>query len=121
MRATVGCLTKIGVTFAPANGRQYYKVLEQFEPISRNFMYIAENGAFVIKDGEVIVRDCLSGAVALDVIKRTRKLPSVYPILCCEDCAYIAKVKTSLLGPIDSTWLGQLLPIWCINRCFSWL
>ena len=72
LRATVERLNKIGVTFAPASGRQYYKVLEQFEPISRNFMYIAENGAFVIKDGEVIVRDCLSGAVALDVKKRTR-------------------------------------------------
>ena len=103
LRATVERLNKIGVTFAPASGRQYYKVLEQFEPISRNFMYIAENGAFVIKDGEVIVRDCLSGAVALDVIKRTRKLPSVYPILCCEDCAYME----SSVGGYKPVEVGQ--------------
>ena len=112
LRATVERLNKIGVTFAPASGRQYYKVLEQFEPISRNFMYIAENGAFVIKDGEVIVRDCLSGAVALDVIKRTRKLPSVYPILCCEDCAYMEVLSAviSLLRSVSILGDWNLCP-----------
>lgn len=81
LRATVERLNKIGVTFAPASGRQYYKVLEQFEPISRNFRYIAENGAFVIKDGEVIVRDCLSGAVALDGYKKNEKIAECLPQL----------------------------------------
>ena len=60
LRATVERLNKIGVTFAPASGRQYYKVLEQFEPISKKFYVYSRKRAFVM-DGEVIVRDCLSG------------------------------------------------------------
>ncbi len=89
LKSTVDKLNRKGVIFAPASGRQYYKVLEQFERISPNFMYIAENGAYVIKDGRVIVRDCLDAGTASDVIKRTRRLTGVYPILCCEDCAYM--------------------------------
>lgn len=91
LRYTIKKLRELGVIFAPASGRQYYKVLEQFEPISRDFMYIAENGAYVVKDSGVIVRDCLDAESAADVIKRARKLPGVYPILCCEDCAYMEK------------------------------
>ena len=77
LRATVERLNKIGVTFAPASGRQYYKVLEQFEPISRNFMYIAENGAFVIKDGEVIVRDF--GSRCFGCYKKNEKIAECLP------------------------------------------
>ena len=78
LRATVERLNKIGVTFAPASGRQYYKVLEQFEPISRNFMYIAENGAFVIKDGEVIVRLSF-GSRCFGCYKKNEKIAECLP------------------------------------------
>ena len=39
----------------------------------------------------------------MDVIKRTRKLPSVYPILCCEDCAYME----SSVGGYKPVEVGQ--------------
>ena len=91
LKKTVDRLHQKGVVFAPASGRQYYKVREQFEPISMNFMYIAENGAYVVKDGRVIVRDCLDSETAKDVIKRARRMPGVYVVLCCEDCAYVER------------------------------
>ncbi len=89
LKHTVGKLNRQGVVFAPASGRQYFTLTEQLEPVSRNFMYIAENGAYVVMDGKVIVRDCMSSETAIDVIKRSRRMPGVYPILCCEDCAYV--------------------------------
>ncbi len=89
LKQTVERLNQIGVVFAPASGRQYYKVLEQFEPICPGLMYIAENGAYVVKDGKVLVCDCLSGKTAAGIIQKSRELSNVYTILCCEDCAYI--------------------------------
>lgn len=91
LKRIIDKLNEMGVVFAPASGRQYYKVLEQFEPISRNFMYIAENGAYVVKDGKVIVRDCIDADTARDVIRRARRMPGVYPVLCCDDSAYIER------------------------------
>ncbi len=91
LKTTVDRLNRRGVVFAPASGRQYFKVREQFEPISMNFMYIAENGAYVVMDGRVIVRDCLDSGTARDVIKRARRMPGVYPVLCCEDSAYVER------------------------------
>ena len=40
-------LKKIGVRFAPASGRQYYNLYEQFGEIADELMYISENGGMV--------------------------------------------------------------------------
>ena len=43
----VRTLKKIGVRFAPASGRQYYNLYEQFDEIADELMYISENGGMV--------------------------------------------------------------------------
>ena len=43
----VRTLKKIGVRFAPASGRQYYNLYEQFGEIADELMYISENGGMV--------------------------------------------------------------------------
>ena len=42
----VRTLKKIGVRFAPASGRQYYNLYEQFGEIADELMYISENGGY---------------------------------------------------------------------------
>jgi len=81
-------LSEKGVIFAVASGRQYYTVLEQFEPLGRDFMYMVENGALVVDKGEIKACDCLEPEVCADIIRRVRDIPTASLILCCTDGAY---------------------------------
>ena len=45
-------LTDQGIYFAIASGRQYGSIRRMFERADRNLLFIAENGAHIVKDGE---------------------------------------------------------------------
>ncbi len=45
-------LTDRGIYFAIASGRQYGSIRRMFERAQRNLLFIAENGAHIIKDGQ---------------------------------------------------------------------
>ena len=50
----VRTLKKIGVRFAPASGRQYYNLYEQFGEIADELMNISENGGMVCDGREIV-------------------------------------------------------------------
>lgn len=80
-------LNEKGIIFAPASGRQYYNLLKQFEPFG-DFMYIAENGSMVVKNGKSVIFDGLDSAEAAAAIELARRIPTASAILCAEDCAF---------------------------------
>ncbi len=47
----IDALHERGVVFCPASGRQYYNLLERFEPIADEVVFIAENGTYVVRGG----------------------------------------------------------------------
>lgn len=81
-------LSQSGIIFAPASGRQYYTVEEQFKALGRELMYIVENGAMIIDKGKVVSCECLEPETAKDIIVRVRSIPTASAILCCTDGAY---------------------------------
>lgn len=81
-------LDERGIIFAPASGRQYYNLLKRFEPFGRNFMYIAENGSMVVKNGKSVIFDGLDRDDAVEAIELARHMPTASAILCGEDCAF---------------------------------
>lgn len=81
-------LKDMGIIFAISSGRQYYTVEKQFMPLGRDLMYIVENGAMVVKSGEIVSCDCLDPHTAIDIIRRTRNIKTASTILCCSDGAY---------------------------------
>lgn len=85
-------LNDMGIVFAPASGRQYYSLKCQFEELDLDFIYIAENGAIVVEDGEIVSMDCLDGDVAKDIISKVRNISTASIILCCEDYSYSEKI-----------------------------
>lgn len=58
-----------GIIFAPASGRQYNSLLELFEPVKDNLMYIAENGALVMYKNEVLFKKPMERELALEIIE----------------------------------------------------
>lgn len=49
----VRALHERGVRFAPASGRQFYTLYEQFGEIADELMYISENGAMICDGAEL--------------------------------------------------------------------
>ena len=47
-------LTDLGIYFMVASGRQYGSIRRMFERAERELLYIAENGAHIIMNGETV-------------------------------------------------------------------
>lgn len=82
-----------GILFCPASGRQYFKLLEQFQQAGEGLIFIAENGTFVMQNGEELRSDCLSPTVAQELIRTARRLNATGArsgaVLCGKRSAYI--------------------------------
>ena len=79
------------IIFAAASGRQYYNLLNRFEKINDDIMFIAENGTFVVYKGKEILVNSLDKDVAKELIKIGRTVDNAYVILCGKKSAYIEK------------------------------
>ena len=59
-----------GITFCPASGRQYYNLVQEFEGVADELVFIAENGTYVVAQGREISSDCLALDVAQQVVRQ---------------------------------------------------
>jgi hypothetical protein len=80
-----------GITFCPASGRQYYNLVQQFEDVADELIFVAENGTYVVARGTEISSDCLALDVAQQVVSRVRGIPEAGAVLCGKHSAYIER------------------------------
>jgi Cof subfamily protein (haloacid dehalogenase superfamily) len=80
-----------GITFCPASGRQYYNLLQEFEGVANELVFIAENGTYVVAHGREITSDCLALDVAQQVVSRVRGIPEAGAVLCGKRSAYVER------------------------------
>ena len=80
-----------GITFCPASGRQYYNLVQEFEGVADELVFIAENGTYVVAHGQEITSDCLALDVAQQVVSRVRGIPEAGAVLCGKRSAYIER------------------------------
>ena len=71
---------KIGVRFAPASGRQYYNLYEQFGEIADELMYISENGGMVCDGREIVSFEAMPQQLVCAAVELARGLPNVHAI-----------------------------------------
>jgi Cof subfamily protein (haloacid dehalogenase superfamily) len=94
-----------GIVFCPASGRQYYNLLERFEPIADEVVFIAENGTYVVRGGQELSSDCLDRQVARELIDVARDLNArgadVGAVLCGKTSAYIERTDQPFLAEVD--------------------
>jgi Cof subfamily protein (haloacid dehalogenase superfamily) len=67
-------LRERGIAFAPASGRQYATLRRLFDRAASDLVFIAENGAFVVRGDEEISSSPLDRAFTASVIDRVRAL-----------------------------------------------
>ena len=74
-----------GVRFAPASGRQYYTLYEQFGAIADELIYISENGAMVCDGSEIVSFEAMPAEEVCRAVETVRQLPGVYTVVSARD------------------------------------
>lgn len=82
-------LTKKGIRFVSASGRQYDNQRRVFEPIKDEISYIAENGSICVHQGEVISRTVIERSLVQRIISEIRKQDHFEIVVSREDCCFI--------------------------------
>ena len=77
------------VKFAIASGRQYFNLLENFQDIKEDLVYISDNGSIVYDRGQSIYVDEINKNEVIKALKDVRRGKGMYPILCGVESAYV--------------------------------
>ena len=89
------------VIFAAASGRQYYNLIDRFEDIKDNMMFIAENGTFVMHKGKEVLVNSLDKQLAIELIKIGQTIENSYVILCGKNSAYISNTDEKFMEQVN--------------------
>jgi len=100
---TIHKISEKGIIFAPASGRQYNSLKRLFEPVEKDLMYIAENGALVIYKEEVIFKRPMDRKIAMEIIE------DVYEHCNCE--VLISGLKTAYIKPKAKEYLRRMTSV----------
>jgi Cof subfamily protein (haloacid dehalogenase superfamily) len=94
-----------GILFCPASGRQYYNLLERFDAVADEVVFIAENGTFVVRNGVELSSDCLDADVARQLVVVARQINErggdVGAVLCGKASAYIERTDAPFTAEVD--------------------
>lgn len=86
---TIERLHEKRIKFAVASGRQYYNLLNIYDHLKDEMVFIAENGAIVFDEGKNIFYDEMDKGEIVKILDAISQIPDAYPILCGLDSAYI--------------------------------
>jgi len=100
---TIHKISEKGIIFAPASGRQYNSLKMLFEPVEKDLMYIAENGALVMYKDEVILKRPLDRKLAMEIIE------DVYEHFNCE--VLISGLNTAYIKPKEKEYLHRMTSV----------
>ena len=102
---TLAELRDRGVVFSPASGRQYATLLREFTEVADGMAFIAENGAYVVRDGAELHSDPLDAGVAAGVVRTVRRLVAdgfeVGTVVCGKRAAYVESTAEPFFGEVS--------------------
>lgn len=78
-----------GLLFAVASGRQYFNILNKFESIKEEVIFVAENGSYVVFKGEELLVQAMEADIVKEQLLAAREIPGAYSILCGKKQAYV--------------------------------
>lgn len=98
-------LSRRGIVFCPASGRQYDNLLERFRDVADDVVFIAENGTYVVRAGQEISSDTLAPEVVGSVVVAMRELRAsgadVGVVVCAKSTAYIERTDGPFRAEVD--------------------
>lgn len=102
-------LIDMDIKFAPASGRQYGTLYNDFGDFKDKLVYIAENGTLVQYKGKELYSNPLKNEYVAEIIEDAKHLPYVCLVLCSKDCAYINNNKKELLDEVKKYYLNYTI------------
>ena len=94
-----------GVLFCPASGRQYANLAERFAAVADDLVFVAENGAYVVRRGEEVSSSVLARDVVEDLVRGIRDLAATGvdagAVLCGKRSAYTERTDAEFLAEAD--------------------
>lgn len=88
-------LRRQGIIFCPASGRQYYNLLDRFDELAEEMVFIAENGSYVVSQGRELSSDCLAPAAVTRLVVAARSLAAsgadIGAVICGKRSAYVER------------------------------
>ncbi|HET8987909.1 MAG TPA: HAD family hydrolase [Humibacillus sp.] len=103
--ATIRALRERDVVVAPASGRQHATIARLFAEVSDDLVVIAENGAYVTRDGVEISSHTLDLDWSRGVVERTRHLErqgaDLGVVLCGKVSAWIERTDDAFLAEVE--------------------
>lgn len=103
-------LQQQGVLFAAASGRQYHSLLDTFAPIKDQMVFIAENGTYVVYQGNELHSSLIEQQDAYQMITAVRQIAGSHLVLCGKHAAYTETRCQTALGEIKN-YYHSLVPV----------
>jgi Cof subfamily protein (haloacid dehalogenase superfamily) len=107
-------MNRRGVIFVPASGRQYETIRLMFAPVAPGLAVIAENGAYVVRDGIEISSNAMDREVVHRLVRSVRELVTagndVGIVVCGKRSAYVERVDDPFIREVEKYYaaLDQL-------------
>lgn len=109
LREVLVLLRERGVLFSPASGRQYATLAHEFDGVADGMVFIAENGTYVVRDGEELSSDPMDPAVVARVVESVRRLAAggadVGAVVCGKRSAYVERTDEAFLDEVRRYYL----------------
>uniref|UniRef100_UPI003569AF40 HAD hydrolase family protein n=1 Tax=Actinotalea sp. TaxID=1872145 RepID=UPI003569AF40 len=98
-------LGRRGIVWCPASGRQYATLARDVVRAEAETVVIAENGAFVVRDGVEISSDVMARDIVVDAVGAGRRLAAgglpVGTVVCGKHTAYIERTDQDFRTEVD--------------------
>ncbi|KOF58050.1 MULTISPECIES: Cof-type HAD-IIB family hydrolase [Clostridium] len=88
------------IIFSVASGRQYFTLRDNMAAFKNKITFIAENGAFIVKNGEELFAKTLDRTIVKEVIEDLNKLPDCKAVLCGKKSAYVLDKSAEFIDEV---------------------
>lgn len=79
------------IKFVAASGRQYHSILDKLNSIKEHITIVAENGAYVVKNGEELFINAITKNKIAELIPLCQQIKDTHIVLCGKKKAYFLK------------------------------
>lgn len=79
------------IQFVAASGRQYHSILDKLQTIKEHITIVAENGAYVVKNGEELYVNAISINKVEELLILCQQIKDTHIVLCGKKKAYFLK------------------------------
>ncbi len=105
-------LTRRGVLFLPASGRQYASLRRLFAPVCDELSYLCENGAMVMYQGIPAVRRGFSRPLALQICRAVQYYPYAEAVVSGQARAYVLHGYEEFADHLTNDTKNDMALVW---------